>query len=337
MTQVSIERVLLVRLSAMGDVVQCLGATRALAVARPDLELHFVVQDRFLPLLDGEEYLTSRIPFHRRGGLAAVWRLRASLRGLGPDVALDLQGNWKSALVAWLSGARLRVGAHRGQRQEPTSAWLLNRQVSWPGPPHPARMAEEVVGVLSPTITAQPPSLTATPAAVAAARDDVQASGIDPDKPFTVFVVTDPRDPRSWRLPAMRRQLELETQPVLFLLGPDVSPAELPADARVLWHRQEQLPQLVALGHLVAGAGGRVMGPDKGPTHVLCAAGASTQVLCGPTDPMRTAPPGAEPLLTRQPPPCMPCRRRTCNHPDGPVCMDFSGAEAVSATEQLHA
>ena len=43
-------RVLLVRLSAMGDVVESLGAVRALAAARPDWELHFVTQRPFVPI-----------------------------------------------------------------------------------------------------------------------------------------------------------------------------------------------------------------------------------------------------------------------------------------------
>ncbi|MEE9128006.1 MAG: glycosyltransferase family 9 protein, partial [Planctomycetota bacterium] len=266
------ERVLLVRLSAMGDVVQCLGATRALAAARPDLELHFVVQERFLPLLDGEEYLASRIVFDRFGGLLAVWQLRQRLRRLRPDVALDLQGNWKSALVCWLSGAKARLGAHRQQRREPGSAWFMTKKVSWAGPPHPARMAAAVVRALAPTVTVRRPRLTPAAAALEAAAADLRAAGIDPARPFNVFVVTAPGDPRSWHLAAMHRQLELEIHPVVFLLGPDVLPVGLPAGARRVSHGTEHLPQLVALGHLVAAAGGRVMGPDKGPTHVLCAA-----------------------------------------------------------------
>jgi ADP-heptose:LPS heptosyltransferase len=327
-----VKRVLLVRLSAMGDVVQCLGATRALAAAQPDLELHFVVQERFLPLLDGQDYLASRIVFDRFGGLAAVWRLRSELRRLRPDVALDLQGNWKSALVAWLSGAPVRVGAHRRQRREPRSGWLLNRHVSWAGPPHPARMATEVVRELWPAVAAATPRLVPAADAMDAAAADLRAAGIDPDQPFTVFVVTAPADPRSWRLAAMQRQLELQTEPTLFLLGPDTTPAGLPATAKRIVHGKEHVAQLVALGHLVAAAGGRVMGPDKGPTHVLCAAGARTQVLFGPGEPARTAPPGAEPLQRRQGPACMPCQRPTCNHSNGPVCMDFTTSEAGVGT-----
>ncbi len=331
-------RVLLARLSAMGDVVQCLGATRALAVARPDLQLHFVVQERFLPLLEGEEYLATRIVFDRFGGLAAVWRLRRHLRRLRPDVALDLQGNWKSALVCWLSGARERIGADRRQRREPHSALLLTHRVSWDGPPHPARMAEAVVRSLAPALEAARPRLIPTDAALRDAAADLRGLGLDPMRPFTVFVVTAPSDPRSWHLSAMRRQLELEDRPVVFLLGPDVEPdvlsSVLPTGVRWIRHGTGQLSRLTALGQLVARAGGGVMGPDKGPTHVLCAAGARTQVLFGPTDPQCTAPPGSVVLRQRGGPACVPCRRTRCHHPEGPVCMDFSLDSSTSAAAE---
>jgi ADP-heptose:LPS heptosyltransferase len=97
-----------------------------------------------------------------------------------------------------------------------------------------------------------------------------------------------------------------------------------------LTHARGQLRDLVALGALVARAGGRVLGPDQGATHVLAATGARTLVLFGPQDPERTAPPGAGVLLRQDGPACVPCRRRRCHHPQGPVCMAFTTAQARS-------
>ena len=69
--------VLLVRLSAMGDVVQSLGAVRALRAARPDWRLTFVTQTEHAPLLDEPGLVDRIVAFDRGGGLAAV-------RALGP-------------------------------------------------------------------------------------------------------------------------------------------------------------------------------------------------------------------------------------------------------------
>ena len=57
--------VLVVRLSAMGDIVHCLGAVEALAKARPDLELHFITQSSFAPLLEYLDHLSSVLTHDR--------------------------------------------------------------------------------------------------------------------------------------------------------------------------------------------------------------------------------------------------------------------------------
>mgnify|MGYP001572618487 CR=1 FL=1 len=93
-------RVLVVRLSAMGDVVHGIAAVSALRAARPDDELHWVVQAPFAPLLD-DLGLSGVIAHDRKGGPRAFLRTVRALRALRCDVALDLQGNWKSALLAW--------------------------------------------------------------------------------------------------------------------------------------------------------------------------------------------------------------------------------------------
>ena len=130
--------VLLVRLSAMGDLVQGLGAVAALHQVRPDWRLTFVTQASFAPLLIGFPGLARVVTFARRAGLRGVLELRRELRSDAYDVALDLQGNWKSAGVAWLSGARDRVGVAASHRQEPMSRMLLRRTVPLAGLPHPA-------------------------------------------------------------------------------------------------------------------------------------------------------------------------------------------------------
>ncbi len=155
-------RVLLVRLSAMGDIVQSLGAVRALAQERPDLELHFLVQRPYLPLLQELGFLTSSHAHDRRPVLTGVFSTVRRLRRLKPDIALDLQGNWKSAAMVRLSGAPRRIGIGGPMRREETSEILLNERVAGVDSPHPARLALEVVRVLAPDAQELAPSLVAT-------------------------------------------------------------------------------------------------------------------------------------------------------------------------------
>src|SRR5690606_39067804 len=57
-----------------------------------------------------------------------VWQLRKELRQLAFDVAIDVQGLTKSAVAAWLSGARRRIG-FRGEDGRELSTWLNNELV----------------------------------------------------------------------------------------------------------------------------------------------------------------------------------------------------------------
>lgn len=317
--------VLFVRLSAMGDVVQGLGAVAALHRVRPAWATTFVTQREFAPLLAGAPGVGRVVTFARDGGVRALWGLRAALRTHPCDVALDLQGNWKSALVTRLSGARRLLGMAGRWRQEPLSRWLLHETIEVDATPHPARAAWELVRALAPDAPFTRPRLAATAAEMDAERAALRAAGVDPQRPFLVVVRSHSADPRSLR-PAAVIEARASGVPAVHLVGP--GEAALVVDGGpTLRHHRGELRRLVALGAVVAAAGGEVLGPDRGATHVLAAAGATCRVLFGSQEPRRTAPPAAVALRHPAPPPCSPCRRRRCHLPEGPLCMDFTVAE----------
>lgn len=317
--------VLLVRLSAMGDLVHGLGAVAALHRVRPDWRLTFVTQAPWAALLLGMPGVHRVVVFERRP--AGVLRVRRELRADSYDVALDLQGNWKSAMVGWLSGARERVGIGGSGRREPASRVLLHRTVDVPAErAHPAACAWHLVRSVAPEAPFLRPRLVPRPDELEREAAAVEAAGIDPSRPFRVVVVTDARDPRSLLRSVVDDAILASPEPVLCLVGPaEAGLADLPRSP-VLRHGREPR-RLMALGALVARAGGIVFGPDQGATHVLAAAGADCRVWFGAQDPALTSPPAATALVHPQPPSCAPCRRRRCNHPMGPICMDFGPDE----------
>lgn len=320
---------LLVRLSAMGDVVQTLGAVAALHRARPDWRLVFVTQTTFAPLLEGLAGIAQVVTFARRGGLRGFFALRRQLLSMRADLALDLQGNWKSALVARCSGARDVVGIAAAWRQEPASRVLLRRLVHGGGAPHPARLAYEVVRDVAPGARFELPRLVATDAERQGEIAALAAIGIDASQPFAVIVGTDPRDPRALRPARVPELVAALRVPCVWLLGPAEAALAPPAGLPTLRHGPGEVRRLIALGAVVGAVGGEVVGPDQGASHVLAAAGASCRVLFGAQDPLRTAPPSALALVHPRGPTCRPCRASLCRHPDGPVCMEFGLADAL--------
>jgi heptosyltransferase I len=317
----------------MGDLVQSLGSVASLREARPDCRVTVVTQREWAPLLEGVAGVDRVVRYDRRGGLRALWSLRRELLRDPATIALDLQGNWKSALVARLSGATERVGMAPGWRQEPRSRVLLQRLVGCDATPHPARAAWELVKQVAPEAPFRRPALVARADEVADERAVIEHLGIDCGAAFRVLVITNPTDPRALQ-PAMTREITKDGMPTLLLLGPGESDMPTPHGC-VVRHGRGDVRRLVALGALVAGANGEVVGPDQGATHVLLGSGARGRVFFGSQDPRRTAPPAASAYIRAGELSCRPCRKRSCSNPDGVVCMDLGAAAAQRVPTSL--
>jgi len=120
-------RIVLVRLSALGDIVHTWPLAEALRRARADAHLSWVVEERFRLLVDGHPAVDSVLTVDTRQWRRSPWTghsrarvamLRSRFRELAPDLALDPQGVVKSALVCWWTGAPRRVGLALPWRRE---------------------------------------------------------------------------------------------------------------------------------------------------------------------------------------------------------------------------
>ncbi|MBU6293442.1 MAG: glycosyltransferase family 9 protein [Planctomycetes bacterium] len=146
-------RVLLVRLSAVGDVVNVLPSVGLVRAALPDAHLAFAVEDRAAdlvrdhPLLDEaivfprrrwREALASGIPARIREAAAEASAYRRGLRDRRFDVSLDFQGNLKGAMHAWASRAPRRIGFAPGHDRE--MSWLFANERVVPPADRPHRV-----------------------------------------------------------------------------------------------------------------------------------------------------------------------------------------------------
>lgn len=105
-------RILIVRLSAIGDCLHALPVLCALRERIPGAFITWVVEGRSGDLLR-EHPALDELVIVPRGWLKSprlVWQLRQKLRQLKFDVAIDVQGLTKSSIAAWLSGAPTRIG-----------------------------------------------------------------------------------------------------------------------------------------------------------------------------------------------------------------------------------
>ncbi|QNM96908.1 lipopolysaccharide heptosyltransferase I [Chitinimonas koreensis] len=131
-------KILIVRLSSMGDVIHNLPAVTDLAAHYPNAELHWVVEEGFAELPALHPAVVRTIPFAlrrwRKKLLAPVHRdemraFRDRLRAERYDLVIDSQGLLKSALVAKLTGAPI-AGYDRRSIREPLASWCYDQKLA---------------------------------------------------------------------------------------------------------------------------------------------------------------------------------------------------------------
>jgi len=341
-------RLLLVRTSALGDVVHCLPVLTALRRHRPRARIAWAVEEAYVPLLAGHPDLDLVVPVRsrswRRAPLARATRgevvdLLAALRDFAPDVALDLMGNHKGGLIARASGAARVVGPARPHRREPSSALWVREGVR-PRPPEDAGRRPAAGGppALRDLAGVPPPEAAAAGAPAALHAVDralsllaplgVPAGPADfaPAKLLAGAVPSPGRPPyvaihpgagwanKAWppeRWGEAARRIAGATGLAVRVpagLGEETLAGAV-EEASGGAARAEPAASLPALAALLRGARLVVAG-DTGPLHLAHALGVPVLAVLGPTDPRRHGPHGAPDRAVWKRLPCSFCYRR---------------------------
>jgi len=127
-------KVLVLRLSAVGDVIRTLPAVRALKEQAPSSSITWVVEEPSQAFLESQPEVDSVILFPRKRwtegikSLRTVWKTLGEMRGFIAglrrrkfDVVLDFHGILKSGLLSFLSGSPKRIGYDRSSTKEGNS------------------------------------------------------------------------------------------------------------------------------------------------------------------------------------------------------------------------
>ena len=287
-------KALIVRLSAIGDVVHTLPALSALH--RHGWEVGWAVEPGARPILEGHPLLDHLVPIPAaRGFRPGPARAAASLlRSRRYDAALDFQGLWKSAAWSRLSRARRVIGWSRRWRREPLSAVLAGEHAELPA--SATHVIDENLALLRPLgIEAaghRDFALPRFPAEADAVDRALAQAGIAADD----LVVLNPGGgwpEKLWpaeSFGALARGLRDRGLRALVSWGPGEEPladrvvaASAGAAARSFPTTLRGFTELARRARLVVTA-------DTGPLHLACAVGTPVVALFGPTDPARNGP-----------------------------------------------
>ena len=324
--------ILIVRTSALGDVVQALPVLTALRRHLPSARIGWVVEAAFASLLAGREDLDEviqvrlrqwrRRPLSRRT-FREVGEALGRLDRFAPEVVLDLMGNHKAGVISALTLADRRLGLGRAWRREPSSAVWLSETVPANGDHAVDRMLSVLDGLGLPREAAE--------FGAAGLPDPVLPVELG-EGPFAVVLPgaawENKRYPAAWWGEVAALLAAAPGLPTLVAAGPgeeDLAAAvEKAAGGAARSLPVLGLPELAALLRRAS----LVLGGDTGPVHLAHALGAPVCCVMGPTDPDRHGPYEAPERAVFRRLPCSFCHRRL---PGVKACLLELPPEKVAA------
>lgn len=319
-------KILVARLSAVGDVVRTIPAVRAVRRHFPDAEIHWLVEERCAAVLEGlpdirRPVLVPRRRFHRGSPLArarALLRFLGELRAARYDLYLDFHGLLKSALYGWLAGIPRRVGysavlAREGSHRFYTetvaavTARLPRYERNFLIPRH-----------FDPSLTPERPGLPLTAAERDFARHFMAQAGLAPRGFFLLHPGTSPRGRyKQWppeRFAALADLLRESTgQPAVISWGPGEEDLAAAVGARCRTESVVMPPSSLRELAAVIDQARLCVANDSGPLHMASALGTPAVAVLGPSDPVVNEPAPFTPFrVVYAGVDCSPCRQRRC-------------------------
>ncbi len=340
-------RILIVKLSAIGDVVQSLCVASALKRGIKDVEISWVVSEAAYPILKNHPLIDHvfLLPRSRWGKMSKdlwawpklvseVLSFISEIRAQDFDIVVDLQGLFKSGLVTYFTIAKRKIGFSNARE---LSHIFLNEKL----PPYDIEKHAVLRYVEIASYLGGDTSNIDFPLAVSnrdRSQVDEWLKGFNdfvvlnvgaswPNKRWTIegFFELAKKIYEIWELPCVisggredesfAKQLEDKIKRVglkVLNLASKTSLLELAA----LFERSKL-----------------VVTPDSGPMHLAVAAGARVVALFGPTAPWRTGPFGDKHQVVRTAISCSPCFKRSCSDPK---CMkEILVDDVVNAIEKV--
>ncbi len=338
-------RFLIVRLGALGDVVHAIPVAAALRRAFPAARIDWLVSAKHGEILDLVTVIDRPIPVNDRDGSSggrSLWQAVGELRRTRYDVAIDLQGLIKSALLARLSGSPRVIGfTSRYARESLARIFYSNSYDPGRGGLYDPRETRHVVRINLGLLTLLGIEPTAPEFPIADVDSVVARWAID--SAHGRYALLNPgaawpnkRWPpdRFGRVAIDLRERHGLTSVVLW--GPGEEPlakavVEAAAGAALLSPRTT-IRDLVALARSAA----VMLSGDTGPTHVAAAVGTPLVSIFGPTRAVRNGPLVASDIAVSRDAVCECHHVRRCKL-DRMCLLDIEVAEVIDAVERrLH-
>ena len=299
-------KILVIKPSSLGDIIHSLPFLGALRECFPRAEIHWVVARAFYGLLEGHPMLDRLRVFDKdkwkrlSGITGTAGEIRAFIRNLRSekfDMAIDLQGLFRSGLIAWASGAKVRIGFKEAREG---AGLFYNHKVSADRDMHAVQRYLKPAAFLGCNVSEVRFPMPPLPPAPAGLPNE-----------YAVIAPSAGKEANRWparRFGELAARLPLKS--VIVASSSDSRIAEEVAAAssgKALSLAGKT--DLKGLASVIKGAKFLVSG-DTGPAHIAVALGIPVFTIFGPANPKRTGPYGDMHTVIRLDLPCSPCYRK---------------------------
>jgi 3-deoxy-D-manno-octulosonic-acid transferase/heptosyltransferase-1 len=319
--------ILIVKLSAIGDVIHALPSLTALRKLYPDAHITWVIEEAAADLIVGHPDLDRVLVSSRKAWLEDFrqGKIRRASRGFRMfvrelrdrhyDIVIDFHGLLKSAVIVALSSGERKIGYNSIQE---SSGLFYNERIPEDMSKHAVDRYLDFIRYLNGNTKLPDPVQFRIPIDNANRRR-VEAllmeHGLDSDQPF---VAVNPLALWETKLWSAEKFAQLSDRIIHELGVPVVLTGAKSEDTGTILQKMRSVPvdlgaktSLRDLAALYERASVLVT-TDSGPMHIAAAMGTPVIALFGPTDPTRTGPYGEGHTVIRKDLACSPCFKKEC-------------------------
>ena len=295
------KNILIIKPSALGDIVQALPALSALRKSFPDAEISWLVRPESAPLIANHPHLTRIIPFDRKflgkawfhpGAFKALLSLFRRLRRSEFDVVFDFQGLFRTAFFARISGCKKRFGP--ANARELSRIFYTHRIEEPADSPHVVDYYLNLVRAAGGASTDVEFIVPLDATAKESVEDILRGHNIT-SQPYAVFVPGSAHADKCWpidRFGALAEKLSSDHKLSIVATG---IPSEAPLVESLVRSAETPIINLAgrtSIAELVALLRGAalVVSNDTGPGHIASALGTPIVMIFGRSNPARVAP-----------------------------------------------
>jgi heptosyltransferase-1 len=328
-----LNKILIVRLGSLGDIVHAIPAAAALRRAYPRARIDWLVDVRHHDLLELVPSIDRRIAVSTSSAGSVLRTVRA-LRQVGYEVALDLQGLLKSAVLARASGAPRVIGFPAPLLRERAARLFYTEAAGEPAPHVIDKNLSllKAVGIRVPDV--EFPLEDRKPEIVDAARAQLE---IGPGDRFAIInpgaAWENKRWPPVYFAEVARELAKRHNLRSIVLWGPGEE--RLAQDVVAAAHGAAAVSPPTSMADLVSltKAAAVMISGDTGPMHVAGAAGTPLIGIFGPTDPARNGPWAEDDLTASRYRVCVCHYERKCRIA-GWCLLDVSPKEVMNLVDR---